>query len=181
MKLKPIRAAALAAALILPMSCKTNEISSKSVLDASRYTDAPLAVHKTVTIKAPAERIWKTVEDHQAYDTWMPMVKDIRVSRDSEAEDGASLVREFKFGPDQIRETMLEVRPNQLLAYHAADTPMFIDHLAAVEIIDAKDGTQEVSYSVYFKPQNFKGRLMGKMMLPMMLNKSLKNLKSISE
>jgi len=155
----------------------------QSILRASKHTSAPLAVHKSVTIKAPAERIWKTVEDHRAYATWMPMVKDIEVFHEDESEagDDVGTVREFKFGPDKIQETMLEVQPNRLLAYHAADTLMFKEHLAAVEIIPQQDGDNYVSYSVYFVPQNLKGRLMRRMILPMMLKKSLKNLKALSE
>lgn len=186
MKFPNLKIIAITIALGFLSACASTSNTSSSMtpnsrignLDVSEYTNANLIVYKSQSIAAPPEKIWKIVSNHSLLPKWLPMVNNVDVLNDKPGVGGE---RVCTLGKDTIREKVVHVEKNRVIAIHAADTPMFTHHLSVIEIIDQGTGVCRVNFSVFFDPHGLKGFLMKNMMLPMVTQKALKNLKAMAE
>jgi len=147
-------------------------------LEVSKFTDAPKQIEKEQFIKAPIDKVWKIVADHQGMTQWMPMIKHVNlVKADAEGEWGEGCERHCQFGPDLLQEKIVYWDAPNGYAYMISDMHLVKGHLGHIQLVSENGGTR-VKWTQYFHPNgNFIKRFMAKrVMMPNVMAKALKNL-----
>ncbi len=147
-------------------------------LNVKKFTQAPEQIMIQRFVKAPIEKVWQIVSDHQGMTNWMPMIRHVDLKQpNQQGEWGAGCERHCQFGPDLLQEKIVHWDPPYGYAYMIADMHIVKSHLGHFELLEKLDGT-EVKWTQYFVPQgNFVKKWMARnVMLPQVMKKALKNL-----
>ena len=114
-----------------------------------------LKVVETVTIKAPADKVWATVKDFDSLNKWHPALAKDEIISGTNNKPGAVRALSIKDGP-VIKEKLLAFSEhNQSFTYKFTDTPFPIkDYVSTLHVKAEKGGTTLVKWSSTFKRKN---------------------------
>jgi len=157
-----------------------DKISVQKSFNPKLFTTAPFQFSVKRKFLFSPENVWNIVADHQGMTTWMPMISHVEITnKGSEEKLGLNCERECKFGPDLLKEKIVHWDEPYGYAYMIADgsVPFASGHLGFIEIKPKEYGSEVVWYQ-YFRPKGFKGWMMKNFMMPWVMKKALKNLKS---
>ncbi|MAZ47084.1 MAG: hypothetical protein CME65_00885 [Halobacteriovoraceae bacterium] len=129
---------------------------------------------KTVTMKAPAEKIYQVLRDYEAYSEFMDGVTSVKVISESgnetKAEYSINMIKKFSYVLNLVHEE------NKSIKWSFVEGDIFSVNSGSWELSDNGDGTTEVVYSVEV---DIKVRMMGagmitkkltEVQLPILLN-----------
>jgi len=150
----------------------------RNTFKSTDYTKAPRQMEFSRMIPATPHKIWKVLSSHEAITNWIPLVKSstvINTGKDGKKQEGT--IRNVKFGKDTLKETIVFWDETFGYAYSIADMHIVKNHVGHFSISEKLDGTL-VSWSQYYEPQGnaLKRWMAGKVMLPSVMKKALKNL-----
>ncbi|HEX2790035.1 MAG TPA: SRPBCC family protein [Steroidobacteraceae bacterium] len=114
-----------------------------------------LKVVETITINAPADKVWATVKDFDSLDKWHPAIAKDEIVMGTNNKPGAVRALSIKDGP-VIKEKLLSFsNATHSFTYKFVDTPFPIkDYVSTLHVKANKDGTTLVRWSSTFKRKN---------------------------
>ncbi len=118
--------------------------------------EAPiLHVTKSVTIDAPADKVWNAVKDFNALNTWHPAVDKDEIVAGRNNRAGAERLLTLK-GGGTIRERLLRFNPaNRAFAYEIVEGVLPVsDYRSRLVVRAAGDDKSTVTWSGRFKRKN---------------------------
>ena len=118
-------------------------------------TVAWLHVSKTVTINAPADKVWHTVKDFDALNTWHPAVDKVEIVEGKNNKVGAVRLLTLK-GGGTIKERLLRFNPaKHSFAYEIVEGVLPVsDYRSRLVVNPAGDNASTVVWSGRFKRKN---------------------------
>jgi mxaD protein len=117
---------------------------------------APLLhVTKTITINAPADKVWHTVKDFDALNTWHPAVDKVEIVEGKHNKVGAVRLLTLK-GGGTIKERLLRFNPaKHSFAYEIVEGVLPVsDYRSRLVVNPAGDNASTVVWSGRFKRKN---------------------------
>lgn len=148
------------------MKIKSAIISSLSILvcgfgwaataAAQATAGAPqLHVTKSITINAPADKVWNAVKDFDALNTWHPAVDKDEIVEGKNNKVGAVRLLTLK-GGGTIRERLLRFnRAKRSFAYEIVEGVIPVsDYRSRLVVSPAGDNASTVTWSGHFKRKN---------------------------
>jgi mxaD protein len=114
-----------------------------------------LSVTKTITINAPADKVWNAVKDFDALNTWHPAVDKDEIVVGKNNRVGAERLLTLK-GGGTIRERLLRFNPgNRSFAYEIVEGVIPVsDYRSRLVVKSADDNKSTVVWSGRFKRKN---------------------------
>jgi uncharacterized protein YndB with AHSA1/START domain len=114
-----------------------------------------LKVVETVTIKAPADKVWAAVKDFDSLNKWHPAVAKDEILKGTNNMPGAVRALSIKDGPVIKEKLMAFSDATHSFTYKMTDTPFPIkDYVSTLHVKANKDGTTLVRWSGTFKRKN---------------------------
>jgi mxaD protein len=123
---------------------------------AQANASAPqLHVTKTVTINAPADKVWNSVKDFDALKTWHPAVDKVEIVEGKNNKVGAVRLLTLK-GGGTIKERLLRFNPaKHSFAYEIVEGVLPVsDYRSRLAVSAAGDNASTVVWSGRFKRKN---------------------------
>jgi mxaD protein len=114
-----------------------------------------LKVVETITINAPADKVWAAAKDFDSLDKWHPAIAKDEIISGTNNTPGAVRALSIKDGP-VIKEKLLSFSDaTHSFTYKFVDTPFPIkDYVSRFHVTANKDGTTLVRWSSTFKRKN---------------------------
>jgi mxaD protein len=114
-----------------------------------------LHVTKTITINAPADKVWDTVKDFNALNTWHPAVEKDEIVEGTNNTVGAVRLLSLK-GGGTIKEKLLRFNPaNHTFSYAIVEGVIPVsDYRSRLAVRSAGDNKSTVVWSGRFKRKN---------------------------
>jgi mxaD protein len=115
----------------------------------------PLSVTKTITINAPADKVWNAVKDFDALNTWHPAVEKDQIVEGTNNTVGAVRLLSLK-GGGTIKEKLLRFNPaNHSFSYAIIDGVIPVsDYRSRLVVKSAGESKSTVTWSGRFKRKN---------------------------
>jgi ligand-binding SRPBCC domain-containing protein len=114
-----------------------------------------LKVVQSVTINAPADKVWATVKDFDSLDKWHPGIAKDEIVKGTNNKPGAVRALSIKDGP-VIKEQLISFSDSKTsFTYKIIDSPFPIkDYVSTLHVKANKDGSTLVRWSGTFKRKN---------------------------
>jgi len=121
----------------------------------SRAAAPWLDVHQTITIDAPASKVWKTVKDFDALNTWLPPVAKDELVEGTNDTVGAVRLLTLKDG-GTVKEKLLAFDPkHHMYRYSILESVLPVsDYTSRLAVTSAGSGKTAVRWSGHFKRKN---------------------------
>jgi mxaD protein len=114
-----------------------------------------LKVVETITIKAPADKVWAAVKDFDSLNKWHPAVAKDEIVKGTNNKPGAVRALSIKDGPTITERLLSFSDATHSFSYKFLETPFPIkDYVSALHVKGNKDGTTLVRWSSTFKRKN---------------------------
>jgi mxaD protein len=114
-----------------------------------------LKVVETITIKAPADKVWAAVKDFDSLNKWHPAVAKDEIVTGTHNKPGAVRALSIKDGPTITEKLLSFSDATHSFSYKFVETPFPIkDYVSSLHVKGNKDGTTLVRWSSTFKRKN---------------------------
>jgi mxaD protein len=114
-----------------------------------------LKVVETITIKAPADKVWAAVKDFDSLNKWHPAVAKDEIVKGTNNKPGAVRALSIKDGPTITERLLSFSDATHSFSYKFLETPFPIkDYVSTLHVKGNKDGTTLVRWSSTFKRKN---------------------------
>jgi mxaD protein len=143
-------------AIIGSLSILACGIGWAATAGAQANAGAPLLhVTKTITINAPADKVWNAVKDFDALNTWHPALEKDQIVEGTNNTVGAVRLLSLK-GGGTIKEKLLRFDPaNRSFSYAIIDGVIPVsDYRSRLVVKSAGENASTVIWSGHFKRKN---------------------------
>jgi mxaD protein len=114
-----------------------------------------LKVVETITIKAPADKVWAAAKDFDSLNKWHPAVAKDEIVKGTNNKPGAVRALSIKDGPTITEKLLSFSDTTHSFSYKFVETPFPIkDYVSSLHVKGNKDGSTLVRWSSTFKRKN---------------------------
>jgi len=128
-----------------------------AVLQGTALADPParLRVTETVTVKAPADKVWATIKDFDGLDKWHPGFSKDELVSGANGQVGSVRKLTVKDGPSFTEKLLKFDDAARTYTYKIVESPLPItDYVSKVTVRSAGGGMTKVIWSGTFKRKN---------------------------
>ena len=123
----------------------------------SSFADPPkrLSVVKSITVKAPVDKVWAAVKDFDSLNKWHPAIAKDEIIKGTNNQPGAVRELTVKDGPKLTEELLSFNEAQHSYRYKFVESPFPItDYRSTISLKPGKDGSTIVRWSGTFKRKN---------------------------
>jgi uncharacterized protein YndB with AHSA1/START domain len=113
---------------------------------------APIVVHRSRRIAAPAAVVWRQIADHERWPEWFTALQRVRVTTGAEGVGGGREVKLAKPTSVTIGEVFTAWEPERTFAFTLVSAPRSLASMAEIIELDETDGATTISYTQGIEP-----------------------------
>lgn len=113
---------------------------------------APIVVHRTRRISAPASEVWRHIADHECWPEWFTALHRVRVTTGAEGVGGGREVKLAKPTSVTIGEVFTAWDPERTFAFTLISAPPSLASMAEIIELSETEGATTISYMQGIEP-----------------------------